>query len=401
MSNDTPSQGRSPRDDLVAAAAALAPLLAENAARAERERRLPDENVRSLREAGFLRLWQPRRLGGLEADVRAYVEVITALARAGCGSSAWYGFILNGSAWIVGAMREVAQREVWASAPDALVCSQLQPAGVAADAPDGISLSGRWNFASGCHHADWSLVGFPILGDGRPVDQGLALIPLRECRIEESWFVCGMAATASDTVVAEDLRVPEHRIVRVSTLAAQQYPTEWKEETLYRTPFAPLGTIMVAPVIVGLARAALEATLRELERAPKRIAYTVVADTRRSAITQQSLARASALVDSAFLQLHAAADALDEAARAGDPMTRESRSFQRMRLAQAMRNSRAAVDLLLDVQGASGFALANPLQRIWRDLNVAARHGFVHPENNLGVYGRAIAGVEETVTPLA
>jgi 3-hydroxy-9,10-secoandrosta-1,3,5(10)-triene-9,17-dione monooxygenase len=210
-----------------------------------------------------------------------------------------------------------------------------------------------------------------------------------------------MTATASDTLVAENLRVPEHRIVRVSSLATQRYPTEHAEESLFRTPFAPIGTMMVAPVIVGLARAALESTLRELSTGTKRIAYTFVEDTRRSSLTQQSLARASALLDAAFLQLRAAADALDEAAHGGDPMTRESRSFQRMRLAHAMKSAREAVDLLLDVQGASSFALANPVQRIWRDMNVAARHGFVHPENNLGVYGRAIAGMEETATPVA
>jgi alkylation response protein AidB-like acyl-CoA dehydrogenase len=299
-------------------------------------------------------------------------------------------------------MKDAAQRDVWESDPSARVCSQLQPAGHATEHPDGISLSGSWNFASGCHHAQWSLVGFPILdANGTPVDQGLALIPIRECRIEESWFVCGMAATASDTLHAEKLRVPEHRIVRFSSLVTRRYPTEHTEEALFRTPMAPLGTLMVAPVIVGLAKAAFETTLRQLSSGTKRVAYTFVQDTRQTGITQVSLAQASALLDSAFLQLRAAADALDAAASAGDPMTRETRSFQRMRLAHAMKSARQAVDLLLDVQGASAFALANPVQRMWRDMNVASRHGFVHPENNQGVYGRAIAGVEETVTPFA
>ncbi len=386
---------------VVAAAAKLGPLLSENAERAERERRLPIENVRALQDAGLLRLWQPKRLGGLEVDLRTYGEAVVALTASGCGSSAWYVFILNGCAWLVGTMTDAAQTDVWGADPGTLVCSQLQPAGTSKPARGGITLSGSWNFASGCHHAQWSLVGFPMFDDaGRPVDQGLALLPIRDVRIEETWFVCGMAATASDTLHAKDLFVPEHRILRLSSLITQHYPTEHTAEALYRSPFAPTGTLMLAPVVVGLAKAAFDTTLRQLAGGNKKVAYTFVQDTRQAPTTQFALAQASALIDSSLLQLRAAADAVDAAARAGDPMTRESRSFQRMRCMNAMRGARQAVDHLLDVGGASSFALGNPVQRMWRDMNVAARHGFIHPENNHGVYGRALAGVDETVTPL-
>jgi alkylation response protein AidB-like acyl-CoA dehydrogenase len=50
--------------------------------------------------------------------------------------------------------------------------------------------------------------------------------------------------------------------------------------------------------------------------------------------------------------------------------------------------------------GAAGFADSSPLQRIWRDANVAARHAVVSPTIGYEVYGKALLGVEEKITPL-
>jgi alkylation response protein AidB-like acyl-CoA dehydrogenase len=54
----------------------------------------------------------------------------------------------------------------------------------------------------------------------------------------------------------------------------------------------------------------------------------------------------------------------------------------------------------MNAHGAGGFADASPLQRIWRDANVAARHAVVSPTVGYEVYGKALLGVEEKITPL-
>ena len=41
----------------------------------------------------------------------------------------------------------------------------------------------------------------------------------------------------------------------------------------------------------------------------------------------------------------------------------------------------------------------NPLQRIWRDSATAARHAVVLPVVGYEVYGKALLGVEEKITP--
>jgi alkylation response protein AidB-like acyl-CoA dehydrogenase len=60
-----------------------------------------------------------------------------------------------------------------------------------------------------------------------------------------------------------------------------------------------------------------------------------------------------------------------------------------------------AIDMLLSVHGAGSFAETNPLQRIWRDANTAARHGVVNPLVSYEVYGKALLGDERpVVSPL-
>jgi hypothetical protein len=52
------------------------------------------------------------------------------------------------------------------------------------------------------------------------------------------------------------------------------------------------------------------------------------------------------------------------------------------------------VDLLLDLNGASSFALDNPLQRFWRDLHVGSRHVQFNPYLAVENHARQLADVE-------
>lgn len=60
---------------------------------------------------------------------------------------------------------------------------------------------------------------------------------------------------------------------------------------------------------------------------------------------------------------------------------------------------REAIDSLVSVAGASAFAEASPIQRMWRDANVASRHAMLASGPDLENYGRALLGVEGNITP--
>lgn len=60
---------------LVARAQALKPVLAARGPQADELRRVPDETIADFRDAGFFRMLQPARWGGLEVEPRTFFDV--------------------------------------------------------------------------------------------------------------------------------------------------------------------------------------------------------------------------------------------------------------------------------------------------------------------------------------
>jgi alkylation response protein AidB-like acyl-CoA dehydrogenase len=56
-----------------------------------------------------------------------------------------------------------------------------------------------------------------------------------------------------------------------------------------------------------------------------------------------------------------------------------------------------AINILLNVHGSGGFVDPSPLQRIWQDANVAARHVSLLPGISSEVYGKALLGLPNDV----
>ncbi|MET9255624.1 acyl-CoA dehydrogenase family protein [Streptomyces sp. NPDC003717] len=386
-------------EELVARAGALVPLLRRNAARTEEGRRLPEENVEALTEAGLFRLTVPRRFGGHETDLRTFLRVGSELAR-GCGSTAWVATLVNVSNWVVGLLPEQAQRDVWGTDPDARCCGVLAPSATSRKVPGGQVVTGRWGFASGSLHAQWASLGCPIVDEeGRQVDQGAALVPMADLSIEDTWYVAGMRGTGSNTLVADEVFVPDHRIMSVTRAVQGVYPTEHTDEALYRSALVPVLALVLAGPQVGLAKAGLDLVTESLAKG-RGISYTFYEKSAEAPSTQIQLAEAAQLIDTAELHMLRAADDIDAWAREGAPMPFLSRARARMDTGYVARRSREALDLLLSVQGAGSFAEASPLQRVWRDQETGSRHAVINPGISTELYGRALLGVEEQVTPL-
>jgi 3-hydroxy-9,10-secoandrosta-1,3,5(10)-triene-9,17-dione monooxygenase len=389
---------RNRRTELVRRAAALVPLLKRNAQKTENGRRVADENIAAIEQEGLFRITQPKRFGGLEVDFRTKLEVIRELAR-GCGSTSWTTNLLTDGAWAVGMWNEEAQNDVWAKNPKARIAGVLAPAGKAEKVHDGYRITGRWANCSGCLHAQWVVLGVMVQdSDGQPVDTGLVLVPISEVSIEDTWFVAGMKGTGSNTVVASDVFVPGHRFVSMHKLQSGENDNPYKDEVLYRAPFVSGATINLAAPQLGLARAALELVI---DGAAKRgIAYTYYDVQAEAPGVQLSIAKAASLIDTAELLAYRAAAEVDDAAYRGVLPDYLTRARIRMDTAQAIVRAREAISELISVHGAASFADANPLQRIWRDSEVAGRHAIGNPAIGAEVYGRALLGFTSGVTPL-
>jgi len=378
---------------LVASAEALRPLLERNAEETERLRRLPDENVQALTEAGVFLTTVPRRFGGYESSLRTKLEVSAAVAE-GCGSSAWVVTLINVCNWMASLYAEEAQQEVFGSGAPARVAGVLAPSATSRRVDGGLVVSGRWPWASGSLHSTHAEVGVPVVDDaGQCVDQGLALIPRDEVTIEDTWFVAGMRGTGSNTIVADEVFVPDHRVLSISAALRNEYATPHKDEVPYRSSFIPvLALVLVGPQL-GLGRAALE---HVLAKAPRRaIASTKFERQTDSTAFTLAVSEAAMRIDTAHLHAFRAADDIDRAAEHGEDLDYVTRARVRADTGYSARLIREAIDLLISAHGASSFAEVSPLQRIWRDSNTAGRHAVVNPAVNAEVYGRALLGTEQ------
>ncbi|MGW8378877.1 acyl-CoA dehydrogenase family protein [Streptomyces sp. ODS28] len=391
-----PAQDAALRAELTAAAQRVVPLLAGHAEEGERLRRVPDQAVDALREAGMLRLGTPRALGGPGAGVRTCMEVSAELAR-GDGSAAWIAIIFAGGGVIASMLEAPAREEIWGQDPDARVAASLTPSGTGTGtgtADGDLVISGRWNWTSGIDHARWVILALaPGAADEAP---RLAVVPTGEVAVEDTWHVAGMAGTGSSTVVADRVRVPAHRILDLNSVLTGAYASRHPDEPLIAGAVASVLSLTVVAPLLGMARGALDLTLDTAARKPMSLStYERLAD---APSVQLAAADAASLIDTAHLHAYRAADDLDRACAEGRHLTVAERARVRMDTGVTAVRSREAVDRLVSVAGGSGFALANPLQRIWRDLGVASRHGVVNPDLAREIYGRSLLGIADQPT---
>jgi alkylation response protein AidB-like acyl-CoA dehydrogenase len=108
-------------------------------------------------------------------------------------------------------------------------------------------------------------------------------------------------------------------------------------------------------------------------------------------VVLEQIGEAAMEIDTAWLHVLRAADALDITAQSG-PVSRSDQVRLQAAEGFAMKMIRQAAERLMDIGGASAFAMSNPLQRAWRDIALGSRHAFVNTSQSLELYGRDLAG---------
>ncbi|MEV4138950.1 acyl-CoA dehydrogenase family protein [Dactylosporangium sp. NPDC049742] len=385
--------------ELVARAKELRPLLERNAAAGERDRRVVEESIQALTDAGLFRIAVPKRYGGYETSLRTMLDVSAAVAEAD-GGTAWVLTLTNVCNWMVGLLPQRAQDEIFGADPDAKVSGVLAPTATTTKVDGGWRVTGKWFYNSGSWHATWAGLGIPITDEsGEVVNQGLAMIPRTDLGLEDTWFVAGMKSSGSNCLVAEDVFVPEHRVLLVPPAINGEYPSEHLDtEAFYRSALVPvLALVLVGPQL-GMGRAALDYVVGKAPKKP--ISYTFYTAQTESVGFQLQIAEAARLIDTAHLHAYRAAADVDEAAARGAYPDFTTRARVRSDTGYVAECITKAIDILLFAHGAGSFADVNPLQRIWRDSATAARHAVVSPQVSYELYGKALLGVEETITPL-
>ena len=387
--------------DIVRRASKLRGLVREHAAAGEEARRVAEPVIEALQKEGLFHICIPKRLGGQGANFRTFLDAVAEVGQ-GDGGTAWAMALLNVCTWFATLFSERAQQEIFGANPGARVCGIFTPPQVSEKVSErgigGVRITGEWGYASGSNHADWAVLGV-VLGtnpDGSPIP-ALGLVPMSDLSIKQTWFVAGMRASGSNTLVAENVFVPDHRIMRYEDMVNEDYArAESSEDTDYAS-FIPVAELILVGAHLGLARAAINQTIEK--GAGKSVAYTVYTEARQSPAHQIQLAEAVSQADQAALLVARAASDIDMAAHRREKLDMLTRARIRMDTGKAAQLSREAINKLLSVNGASSFANVNTLQRLWRDSEMASRHAFVMPEVASHIYGRMLFGIEDIVQP--
>jgi alkylation response protein AidB-like acyl-CoA dehydrogenase len=386
--------------ELVARARELAPLLRKNAPVGEVNRRVEEETIQAAKKAGLMKICTPKRYGGWEMNTRAMLDVSSVIAEAD-GGAAWVVNLNNICCWLASLFQVKTQDEIFGADPDVCISGVLNPTASVKKEPGGYRIvAGEWHYNSGGWHAQWAVLGLPIVNEaGETIDQGLAMIPMSDLERVDTWFVAGMKSSGSICLRAKDVFIPSRRILSVPRAIEGDYPTEMRnQEPFYRSPFVAILSIILVGPILGLGRAALEFVRQKANG--RTIAYTFFEKQSASVAFQLQLAEAALIIDTAHFHAYRAAGDVDEAAARGVYPDMLIRARVRADTGYVVEKITQAIDKLLFAHGSAGFADVSPLQRIWRDAAVASRHAVVLPPIGYELFGKAMLGVENKLTPL-
>ena len=316
--------------DWLGRARALAPTVERFRDEGERQRRLPRPVFDALREAGLFRLWVPRALGGAEIDIETMLRVVEELSRQD-GSVGWSVMIAGNHSLLWGYLDPPVAERLMAGNPNAVIAGTIfAGSGTAQPQPGGYRVSGRWAFASDCHHADCLVASSVVMDDG-----GRQPGPLYSAIVYNFW--------------------------------------------------AP----NIAAVALGIARAALEAFLALASE--KRTARNPTVLAQRESI-QERVGEAEALVRAGRAFVFEAARDTWATLERGDALSERQSALNRVAAATAVRNAVAAVDLVYAAAGGSSIYVRSPLERCFRDVHVVPHHAVVGPAV-FALAGRSFLGL--------
>jgi alkylation response protein AidB-like acyl-CoA dehydrogenase len=210
----------SAKEDLVARARALRPLIEADADEAERIGTTTKRVVEAVAEQRLFWSMVPAECGGLEAGIESALAVFEELAFAD-GSTGW-SVVANASSSCFAAIYcdDDAVREMFPRDDPGIAAGMFGPVGRALRADDGYVFSGNYRFGSGMAHATWIAAGAmeqdPPTGEVAIAESGLpsllvGFVPVADVEVRGNWDVMGLVGTGSYDYAIDEQHVPTGR----------------------------------------------------------------------------------------------------------------------------------------------------------------------------------------------
>ena len=369
--------------------------LREHQADAESQRRVPQDSIERLDEAGVFRLTTPRRFGGADLTTRELFDVYRALA-SGCGATAWVVWAAAGGnlwsfAFSDGVISPVYETPWVGNRTFALGGTSRRMSGTARQVDGGWMIKGVWPFATGSVHASHGyLSAFYDAEDDSKV--GMALVPKDQLVARGDWDAMGLAATGSQTVATDgELFVPEERFSTPQQLALsiQKRTAEGdgpRRGGLVRSLVSGTG------VALGMADQALEVFLGAVGR--RSLPYSRYENAADAPLIHLAVGRAHMQIRAAGVVAEAAVAVLDACDSDQRDLTEGEALQFHTDVAHVWHQCAEAIETLLKASGASAIIKRQPLQLIARNCRAGSLHAAYNIDTWLENLGRSLCGAE-------
>ena len=374
-----------PREDLVQAAKRVAVRIAERAPEADRQRRVPVENIQDLHEAGLLTVAIPKELGGTEADLVTQVAVYEIIGGA-CASTAWvmgnHSVLCNRALGMMGDAAHWLLRDV--AKNGSLISHAAIPGGDTKPAPGGFVMSGRWPFVSGSNLSTWMFLSTMV--PGPPPDWNGAEPPQAHNRwilmptsqpgltIETTWMAMAARGSLTNDVLLDEVFVAED----MAPVAVPPAPHEsWLPNGPAALKVPTKARVWMSAMMLGVAQAAFDETI-EFGKARS---MTLGGGTRGSMPGNQfAVADAAMAIESGRAFLLQESRSIMAKAEAGEDFVPDDAARMEMAGLVARENAQKAVDRLFAVRGAHGLYETGNFERYYRDVRMGTLHAVSTPD---------------------
>lgn len=360
-------------EKLLADVKALQPKFRERAEKTKEIRRVPDESIQELQDAGFFLALQPKAYGGMELTPSEFFKVHLAIAEA-CMSTAWASGIVAVHAFQIALMEKQAQDDVWGQSIHTRVSSAYAPLGKVEVVDGGFKLSGRWGWSSGSEHCTWALLGAIVPGEGYRT----FLVPKGDYAIEDTWFPMGLHGTGSQDIVIEDCFVPEHRTHKqLDGFNLTNPGAKVNTASLYQIPWAQIFVRVVSTPAIGACKDALRL-------------YQDIANSKASmdpskhaqdSATLERIAFAANTINEMEAVMFANFATMEHAAENGESLSYQQRALFRLQASMVIEKSMGVVDSLFSSAGGRSVFQGAEIQQRFLDIHTARAHVANNPTN--------------------
>lgn len=372
-------------------------ILIGNAAAADANRLVPEESVQALRRIGAFDISRLKRYGGYEGGARMLMEVARAIGYY-CPASAWITVISNGSVMLANRFEYEVLDQIFVDEQPVLMASMFSsPQGKATKVEDGWQISGKWPFSSNIMNSQWS-IGILKTDDNGKEGIGFAILPKAQYTIDDTWFTIGMRGTASNTMVIEGQVVPDLQVIPAERMMGPGLEA-LDEETFGRkiTPHLTMSTTIATPAL-GASQRALDFVIEMSHQ--RGVTNTNYFPQHSSGAFVSGLGKASQQIESSYLLLSKAADAIDRCAQGINPMPKDVRARHRGSIGHSGTVLAEAMNDLCWLHGTATFSESSLLGRLWRDVNTGVRHASITAPLNYELHGDGLVGIDLISTKL-